>query len=90
MFGFESAEARKMMVRPTVISFFVVTIFMAVMVSAFVFNIIPIDRALTGGVALMVLNSVQLVPTALKARQIDYDYKAKRIDDKYGALEGEH
>ncbi len=84
MFGFESPEARKMMVRPTVISFFVVMVFAAVMISAFVFNIIPTDKALAGGASLMVLNGVLLTPTALKARQIDYDYKAKRIDEKYG------
>ena len=84
MFGFESPEARKMLKRPTVISFFVVLVFAAVMIAAFVFELIPTDKALAGGVTLMVLNSIQMIPPALKARQIEYDYKARRIEEKYG------
>ena len=84
MFGFESPEARKMMKRPTLISLFVVLVFAAVMIAAFVFQLIPTDKALAGGVTLMVLNSILWTPRALKARQIEYDYKARRIEEKYG------
>ena len=83
MLGFESPEARKIMMRPTVISFFVALVF-AVMIAAFFFELIPTDKALAGGVTLMVLNSIQMIPPALKARQIEYDYKARRIEEKYG------
>ena len=88
MFGFESPEAKKMAARSGVISVFVVMVFAALMISAFVFNIISTDKALAGGSALMVLNTVQLGPTSLKARQIDYDYKAKLIDEKYAEERG--
>lgn len=84
MFGFESPEARKMMKRPALISLFVVLVFAAVMIAAFVFELIPSDKALAGVVPLVVLNSILWTPRALKARQIEYEYKARRIEEKYG------
>jgi|GEM_PF-4327737 len=85
MLGFSSPETMRVMKRPMLISFVLVLLFTALMISAYAFNIIAPEKALRAGIVLLFLNTAQLTPAVLKARKLEYAHKAALMDTKYTA-----